>query len=93
MLVFHNQYSEHSSSSGKMCSGHHNGNSSENDDLPNDEQSCPVVIFSHGLIMPEASMPNHWEYVDYHSVQFIEPNSLSSVFSAHLTRQRAPPLV
>lgn len=92
-LVFHNQYAENSSNSVKTCSGHHHGNSSENDDLPNDEQSCPVVIFSQGLTPIEPCVPEHWEYVDYHSVQFIEPDSLTSAFSARLTRQRAPPLV
>ncbi len=92
-LVFHNQYAENSSNSVKTCSGHHHGNSSESDDLPNDEQDCPVIMFSQGLTPIEPCVPEHWEYVHCRLVQFIEPESFFSEFCTRLSLQRAPPLV
>ncbi len=92
-LVFHGQYNDNASNSGISCSGHHCGNSTESDDLPNDEQNCPVSDFSQGLTLPEISVAEHWEYVDYQSFQFIEPESFFSEFCSRLFSQRAPPLV
>tara|TARA_B100000686_G_C16240992_1_gene689636 strand:- start:42 stop:449 length:408 start_codon:yes stop_codon:yes gene_type:complete len=75
------------------CPEHHHGDSHENDNEPHDEHYCPVVIFSQGITMPEAGIPNYWEYLDFQFIEFTEPRSLSSSLSALLTRQRAPPLV
>jgi hypothetical protein len=92
-LVFHSQYSDHSSNSVKTCSGHHHGNTSENEDLPDDEQNCPVIMLSKGLTAFEVSVPEYWGYVDYRLVQFIEPESFSSEYCKRLFLKRAPPLV
>ena len=75
------------------CSKHHHENSSENDELPNDEHDCPITIFSQGFILNQPFIPKNWEYVNCLLVKFIEPESFFSQSCTRLSLQRAPPFV
>ena len=75
------------------CSKHHHENSSENEELPNDEHYCPVTIFSQGFILNQPFITENWEYVNGLLVKFIEPESFFSESFTRLSLQRAPPSV
>ena len=82
-----------------FCHDHHHDhhhdheNSSENEDLPNDEHDCVITIFSHGITLNEPFIPENWDYVNFLSIKFFEPESFFSEFYSCLSSQRAPPLV
>ena len=86
LFVFHEQ-----SADGASCSGHHHGTAPVDDDVPEDESYCPVVMFLQGLTVTEASASLNWEYVTFNTLRFTEPESLFSSFTARHIRQRAPP--
>ena len=78
--------------SGYSCADHSNSESS-NDEKPwENDQYCPVDIYSQGLILPESSISANWEYINYAEFQFsITKTSLPNA-CAKLIKQRAPPL-
>ena len=89
-LVFHPNATSHS---GYSCADHHSNSESPNDEKPweNDEY-CPVDIFSQGLILPESNISSNWEYVNYAEFKFSLIKISLPNASAKLTKQRAPPL-
>ena len=78
--------------SGYSCADHSNSESS-NDEKPwENDQYCPVDIYSQGLILPESSISANWEYINYAEFQFSVTKISLPNACAKLIKQRAPPL-
>ena len=88
-FAFHPDGTSHS---GYACADHNNSET-PNDEKPRENnQHCPVDIYSHGLILPEPNISANWEYTNSIEFQFsLTKISLPNV-SAKLIKQRAPPL-
>ena len=54
---------------------------------------CAVFAYLNGIILPEVSASNHWEYSDFQFVQLFQISFLPSKFCNLLKDQRAPPLI
>ena len=77
---------------GYSCADHSNSESS-NDEKPwENDQYCPVDIYSQGLILPESSISANWEYINYAEFQFSVTKISLPNACAKLIKQRAPPL-
>ena len=88
-FAFHPDGTTHS---GYACADH-SDNETPNDEKPRENnQHCPVDVYSHGLILPESNISSNWEYVNYAEFKLsLTKISLPNV-SAKLIKQRAPPL-
>jgi len=53
---------------------------------------CPVFAYLNGIISPEASATNDWEYADFEVVQLFQTSFLPSKLCKLLKDQRAPPI-
>jgi hypothetical protein len=88
-FVFHPHATSHSVYS---CADRSNSESS-NDEKPwENDQYCPVDIYSQGLILPESSISANWEYINYVEFKFSSIKISIPNASAKLIKQRAPPL-
>ena len=88
-LLFHTHAT---TDSGYSCADHSNSESS-NDEKPwENDQYCPVDIYSQGLILPESSISANWEYINYAEFKFSLTRFSLPNASAKLIKQRAPPL-
>ena len=57
-----------------------------------EDHFCAVFAYLQGIITPEASVSNDWEYSDCKFIEFSQTSSLPSVLCDLLKDQRAPPL-
>ena len=88
-FVFHHHAT---TNSGYSCADHSNSESS-NDEKPwENDQYCPVDIYSQGLILPESNISSNWEYINYAEFKFSLIKISLPNASAKLIKQRAPPL-
>ena len=54
---------------------------------------CAVYAYLNGIISPEVSASNHWEYSDFEFVQLFQTSFLPSKLCKLPKDQRAPPLI
>jgi len=88
-LLFHTHAT---TDSGYSCADHSNSESSNDEKPSENDQYCPVDIYSQGLILPDSSISAKWEYINYAEFQFSLTEISLPNFSAKLIKQRAPPL-
>ena len=88
-FVFHPDGTSHS---GYACADHSNSETPNDEKAPENNQHCPVDIYSYGLILPESDISSNWEYVNYAEFKLsLTKISLPNI-SAKLIKERAPPL-
>jgi hypothetical protein len=78
--------------SGYLCAGHSNSESSNDEKPLENDQYCPVDVYSQGLILPEFSISANWDYINYTEFQFSVTKISLPNACAKLIKQRAPPL-
>ena len=88
-FVFHPHATTHS---GYLCAGHSNSESSNDEKPLENDQYCPVDVYSQGLILPEFSISANWDYINYTEFQFSVTKISLPNACAKLIKQRAPPL-
>ena len=77
---------------GYSCADHSNSESSNDEKPSENNQYCPVDIYSQGLILPDSNISANWEYINYVEFKFSLTKILLPNASAKLIKQRAPPL-